>query len=68
MNWPTKPHSEREIATFIGCSGGRQISGMASKRFTKLEDSPWGVFFEQAVINLLKVEEGEGGGGGSPPS
>jgi hypothetical protein len=41
---------------------------MSSRRLTKLDDSPEEAFFEQAVISLLKVAEGEGGGGGSPPS
>ena len=41
---------------------------MASKCLTKPEDSQEEAFFEQAVISLLKVAEGEGGGGGSPPS
>jgi len=44
------------------------ITGMSSSRFTKLDGSPEEAFFEQAVINLLKVAEGEGGGGGSPLS
>jgi hypothetical protein len=44
------------------------ISGTSSSLLTKLDGSPWIAFFVQAVTSLLKDAEGEGGGGGSPPS
>jgi hypothetical protein len=67
MNWPTSPCSERDRATFIGSSGGRSISGMASSFLTKLGVTEGVDFLLQAATSRRKEVEGEGGGGGSPP-
>ena len=36
VNYPTKPHSSKEISTFLGSVGGNEISGMSANFFTNL--------------------------------
>jgi hypothetical protein len=61
------PRSERDRATFIGCSGGRSISGISFSFLTKLGASETVDFLLQASTRRRKEEAGEGGGDGSPP-
>jgi hypothetical protein len=74
INWPINPRSERDRVsserdrvTFIGCSGGRSISGISSNFLTKLRAFETVDFLLQASTRRRKEAEGEGGGGGSPP-
>jgi hypothetical protein len=67
INWPISPRSERDRDTFIGSSGGRSISGIASNFLTKLGVSEGVDFLLQASTRCRKEVEGEGGGVGSPP-
>ena len=67
INWSISPRSERDRETFIGCSGGRSISGISSNFLTKLGASEMVDFLLQASTRRRKEVEGEGGGGGSPP-
>lgn len=52
MNCPTKARSDKERATWIGFSGGSEISGISSSRFTNFDASV--VFFFGSEFNKFE--------------
>lgn len=63
---PTRAHSDKERATWIGPSGGKAISGMSSSLLTNLAAST-GFFLGREAKKDLKASAAEGGGGEEDP-